>query len=507
MAPIVKERPAKSQLMALLAKKSCFAEALMAPQGAPLRLDPWQAHFLDNDKGKVTTILKSRRVGGSFAMAAKMFIRSQTKPGYQGTFVSMNREEARGKIDYADELHDALPQKWRLSKVARSRDEIAFTDNHGGRSAIKSLAAKAPRGRGGDVGISELPHCQNASSIYEGALHVTARDVDDRLTVESTPLGKGGIFYDLTSGKFPGVVRYEIPWWLSSALCSDIDTTSQRAPIMPTKERVEKFGTDSMKAIYAAMPQNAFRQESELAFIEMEDTAFPYELLSSCAQPDFSVYEGVLRFLHLEKPPTQKEWAWLRSNRKGKLFAGFDPGRKKDPAAFIILDYVDGRYEARMSVSVRNESFSRQREIIEGALFCGVQKIGIDATGIGMEISERLQKDYPDKVLGITFTARKKASLVTHSLNVFTEKKIVIPQERSFISELASIRESVSPSGALLYHAPRTANGHGDRAWALFMAVEAASGQTEINRMPQYESLAKRQKGAWNDSASLKKGK
>ena len=480
--------------MALLAKKSCFAEALMTPHGAPLRLDPWQAHFLDNDKGKVTAILKSRRVGGSFAMAAKMFIRSQTKPGYQGTFVSMNREEARGKIDYADELHDALPQKWRHSKVARSRDEIAFTDSRGRRSAIKSLAAKAPRGRGGDVGISELPHCQNASSIYEGALHVTARDVDDRLTIESTPLGKGGIFYDLTSGKFPGVVRYEIPWWLSSALCIDTQKAVILAPGMSTKERVEKFGTDSIKAIYAAMSQNAFRQESELAFIEMEDTAFPHELLSQCAQPDFSVYEGALRYLHLDRPPAQKDWAWLRSNCKGELFGGFDPGRRKDPAALIILDRVDGRYETRMSVSLCNESFSRQREMIEGAIACGVHKIGIDATGIGMEISERLQTDYPDRVSGVTFTSRKKASLVTSSQNIFTEKKIVIPQERSFIAELASIRETVSSSGALLYHAPRNAKHHADRAWALFMAIDAANSRMRRNLTPEYESLAKRQK-------------
>jgi len=216
---------------------SNFAEALFSVDGKQVRLDPWQRQYLSSNDG-LTVMLKSRRVGGSWIMTARMFIRSLTIPGYRGVFVSMNREEARGKIDYADELHDSLPSKWRLKRVSRSKDEIAFEDSQGRRSALRSLAAKAPRGRGGDVGISELPHCIDAKAIYEGALHVTARSQDHQLTVESTPLGKKGIFHDLCRGKYPEFTKYEVPWWLCSVLCLDHELAAAQAPAMATPDRV-----------------------------------------------------------------------------------------------------------------------------------------------------------------------------------------------------------------------------------------------------------------------------
>lgn len=492
MALVIKKRPTRSQLMAMLASPTAFVEALMAPDGEAIKLDPWQAHYLDSNDKKVTAILKSRRVGGSWAMTAKMFVRSQTRPRYNGTFISMNREEARGKIVFADELHDALPARWRFSKVARSKDEIVFADAKGRRSVLRSLAARAPRGRGGDVGISELPHCQNASSIYEGALHVTARDVDDRLTVESTPLGKGGIFHDLVTGKFPGVGRYEIPWWLSNALCSDIEEASEIAPALTTAERVERFGSDSLKAIYSAMAESAFRQESELAFIEMEDSALPYELLNSCAEPDFSVHEGTLRYKAIDRAPSANDLAWLNANRKGHYFAGFDPGRKKDPSAIVILDRTDGKYETRMVVAMADTPFSVQQEVIESFLRRGVSKLSIDATGLGIDIAEKLKRKWRSQIEGVNFTAQSKSRLVNGAYNLFVDKKIVIPAERVFMAELSSIQEKVSDSGALLYHAPRGKTGHADRAWALFLAIDAARAEPENFAAPQYESLTKR---------------
>ncbi len=274
-------------LLGWLIDPANFARALLKVDDRPVRLDPWQASYLSS-KRRFTSLLKSRRVGGSWIMTVKMFIRSQIIPRYSGVFVSMNREEARTKIDYADELYDSLPTRWKTSRVARSKDEIAFIDKAGRRATLRSLAGKAPRGRGGDVGISELPHCLDSRSIYEGALHVTARSDSDHLTIESTPLGKHGVFHDLARGLYPEFLRYEIPWWLCSALCNDINSATGEAPAMPTAERVAKFGSRALRSIYASMPEPAFQQESELNFIDLENTAFPMEMIIACAQSDFS---------------------------------------------------------------------------------------------------------------------------------------------------------------------------------------------------------------------------
>ena len=342
-------------------------------------------------------------------MTAKMFIRSQIMPRYSGVFVSMNREEARTKIDYADELYDSLPTRWKTKRVARSKDEIAFVDKAGRRSTLRSLAGKAPRGRGGDVGISELPHCISSKSIYEGALHVTARSENDHLTVESTPLGERGVFHDLSTGRYPEFLRYEVPWWLSSALCNDIETATRMAPAMPTGDRVEKFGAKALQSIYASMPEPAFRQESELEFIDLESTAFPVEMIIECAQKDFSdVAPSSLLHRSVERVPTALDWAWLSQHRHGALVAGYDPARKNDRSALAIFDIAGGQTELRMMVSMHNAPFAVQRDVIKSAINSGVTALRIDSTGIGMDMAERLNRDYPDIVEGIHFTSRSK---------------------------------------------------------------------------------------------------
>lgn len=495
---VAKQRPEAGRLVAWLSNPANFARAFIVPDGEPLCLDPWQESFLASPS-RFTVVLKSRRVGGSWAMAARMFARSQTIRRYGGVFVSMNREEARGKIDYADEFHEALPLKWRLRRVARSKDEIAFESAYGGRAALRSLAAKAPRGRGGDVGISELPHCQNAKGIYEGALHVTARSMDHQLTVESTPLGKGGVFHDICRGRYTDFTRYEVPWWLCRALCADVARAAAEAPAMATAQRVKKFGSPALKTIYASMPETAFRQESELEFCETANAAFSMELLIACSEPEFSdSAQSALAYRRIERIPTAADWAWLARNRRGTLTAGYDPARRNDRAALAVLDGTGERYETRMTVSMRDVPFAAQKEVIDAAVGAGVSKLRIDATGLGMDMAERLSRQWPQVVEEQPFTAKSKQMMVAGVYHALTDRRIVIPADRDLLAQMGSLREEVTETGAVVYRSRAGAAGHADTAWALIMAHEAARGV--CGEAPvTYESLGRR-KDMWNIS-------
>ncbi len=473
----------------LLSPKN-FAETMLKVDDRYVKLDPWQVEYLASRR-KLTSILKSRRVGGSWIMSVKMFLRSQMIPRYSGTFISLNREEARGKIDYADELYDSLPSSWKLKRVTRSRDEISFTDYRGRRSVLRSLAGKAPRGRGGDVGISELPHCMNANDIYEGALHVTARSAEHHLTIESTPLGKNGVFHDISTGKYPLFKRFEVPWWVSKALSIDIETAAKEAPLMTTKNRVEKFGTDTLKTIYASMPDRSFMRESELEFSLMDDSAFPVDLLMSCSSAEFgSTIDCSLLYMRVDGVPTNHHFNWLARARRGALYAGFDPGRKKDQAALTIVDLVNGVFEVRMTVSMKNTPFAIQRETLDRLMRMGATKIAMDSTGIGMDMSERMERKYRDAVKGVHFTAGSKTMMVTGAYNLFTAGDIVIPAERDLIGELSSIRESVTDAGNVVYQ-PIAKDHHADMAWALLLAIESARGAGGA-LVAGYESISKR---------------
>ena len=481
------------QLLEWLTKPVNYAENLVRLAGAPLLLDPWQDRFLRDDS-KFINILKSRRVGGSWVMTLKMFIRAQLTGNYSGTFVSMNLEEARGRIEYADQMYESLPRRFRKKRVARSRTELVFEDSRGNRSVLRSLASRAPRGRGGDVGISELPHCMNAKEIYEGALHVTSRSARHNLTIESTPLGKLGIFYDISHGKFEQFSLYEVPWWHCNALCINIERAQQEAPMLSTRERVESFGTPSMRAIFASMTENGFRQESELAFIDAAASAFPMELLEkNCTERFGEQSGGGLQFVSLSSLPTLSDWQWLEANISGTLFAGYDVGRKKDEAVFFVVDSVTQRLEARMMVRLSELSFSAQESLLFEAMRRGVNHIAIDSTGIGMPVAEKLAEKYGDRVTQLHFTAPAKEMLVSTMKLLLMDKKLLLPLERDLLTQIRSVQKQVTGSGTVIYGAPRSGGHHADIAWAVMLACHAAR-QNRTGDL-HYESVSGRMAG------------
>lgn len=478
------------QLLEWLSRPVNYAESLLRASGEPVKLDPWQRTFL-SDESKFINILKSRRVGGSWAMTLKMFIRAQLAGSYSGTFVSMNLEEAKGRIEYADQMYESLPKRFRKKRVARSRTELVFEDARGNRSVLRSLASRAPRGKGGDIGISELPHCLNAREIYEGALHVTSRSLRHNLAIESTPLGKRGIFFDICRGKFPQFKLYEIPWWHCKSLCSDIDRAMREADDLTTRERVQNFGSDSMRAIHASMSEDAFRQESELAFIETADCVFPMELLKKNCTASFGADSaGTLRFVSLGSLPAISDWRWLEQNIKGSLVAGYDVGRKNDEAVLFVMDDTGNKLEARMIARLTDTGFTAQESLLCEAMRRGVKLIAIDATGIGMPVAEKLTALYGDMVAPLHFTAALKETLVSNTKLLLMDERLTLPLERNVISQMQSLEKQVTGSGNVIYNAPRAGGSHADIAWALMLACHAA--RKSASGGIHYESVSSR---------------
>lgn len=465
----------RSELLAWLIRPENFASSLVKVNGTPLALDAWQAGFLRDDS-KLISMLKARRIGGSFIMTLKMFIRSQLERCYSGTFISMNLEEAKGKIEYADAMYDSLPRRFRKKRIARSRTELVFADAKGNRSVLRSLASKAPRGRGGDVGISELPHCRNSREIYEGALHVTSRSQGDRLVIESTPLGNTGIFYDIAQRGYADFSLYEVPWWMSSALCADVKRAEKEAPNLSTRERVEGFGTPSMRAIFKAMPEAAFQQESELKFIGSGDSVFSIDSIQKNSTPDFGVSpDESLRFRSVQGVPPREVWDWLEENIKGCAFAGFDVGRVRDESALVVMDDAGGRLEYRLLVRLPQVEFAVQESILCEAVKRGVKRLAIDSTGIGLPLAERLGKRFGEAILPVHFTAQSKTLMVNRLRMLFSDSKILLPLDRVVVAQLSSIDQKITESGNLIFCVQSSSEHHADTAWALMLACASAS--------------------------------
>lgn len=264
--------------------------------------------------------------------------------------------------------------------------------------------------------------------------------------------------------------------------------------MLSTRERVESFGTPSMRAIFASMTENGFRQESELAFIDAAASAFPMELLEkNCTERFGEQSGGGLQFVSLSSLPTLSDWQWLEANISGTLFAGYDVGRKKDEAVFFVVDNASQRLEARMMVRLSELSFSAQESLLFEAMRRGVNHIAIDSTGIGMPVAEKLAEKYGDRVTQLHFTAPAKEMLVSTMKLLLMDKKLLLPLERDLLTQIRSVQKQVTGSGTVIYGAPRSGGHHADIAWAVMLACHAAR-QNRTGDL-HYESVSGRMAG------------
>jgi len=142
---------------------------------------------------------KSRQVGMSLAISADSFAKSQTRNVYEAIYISINREEASNKIDYARMLYESLPLQWRKKKIIDNKFSMGFESGGGKhRTSLISLAQRAPRGPGFnvDVYLDEFAHFTWDESMYIAALPIISRG-DSSLSVISTPLGNKNQFYKI----------------------------------------------------------------------------------------------------------------------------------------------------------------------------------------------------------------------------------------------------------------------------------------------------------------------
>ena len=77
------------------------------------------------------------------------------------------------------------------------------------------------------------------------------------------------------------------------------------------------------------------------------------------------------------------------------------------------------------------------------------------------------------------FTPKEKEAMAGRLYQALADGVLWLPDKGTEASHLRtdimSIRRTVTEAGTVRFEAPRTANGHADRAWALMMSVQASS--------------------------------
>jgi len=321
-----------------------------------------------------------------------------------------------------------------------------------GGSRITALPANPDTARGfsANVFLDEFAFHADSRKIWSALFPVISNGY--KLRVTSTPNGKGNKFYELmTSGELDGVWSRHL-----------VDIYTAVADGLPRDIAELKAGLND---------EDAWAQEYELQWLDEASSWISYELIDGvesdhAGQPE--AYSG------------------------GACFVGVDIAARNDLFVIWVLEQVGDVYWTREIIARRRISFAEQDALLDEVFKTyRVLRCCMDQTGMGEKPVEDAQRRYGTmRVEGVLFTGPNKLTMATQGKEAFEDKRIRIPLgDRDLRADLHKLKKITSPTGTPRFVADSDADGHADRAWACFMALNAAgNGSVKI----EYQGVPKR---------------
>lgn len=370
---------------------------------------------------------KSRQIGLSFAS------------GYEAIFdcvlnntnkliVSSSQRQSNIIMNYVEkflEIFQKINSLKNLKLTVDTKTEKRFTHND---KAILCLPCNpaAIRGFNGDVILDEFAFHRNDTEVYQAAIGCITRGF--KMKIVSTGLGKKNMFYKINNEywRYQGFKKKRITIYDAINNGLNIDVSEIRNSI----------------------DDDTFRQEYMCEFVDESTAYFPYDLLVT-AIDDYNI-------------PSETE-----------TFIGIDIGRHNDNTVIATISKIGNIYFLKNLEVLKDKNFDEQFKIINQIIYDNDPiKIYIDKTGIGMQLSEELEKNFI-QAEGITFTNNIINELITNAKKLFETRKFKIFDDKKLISDFHSITKEISKSNKISYRTERTAEGHGDRAWAVMLGLLA----------------------------------
>lgn len=454
-------------------KRALFAvRYLNLPKASQMEDAVWEDFQLNelNNDSMFAIERKCRQVGWSFLIALRGVLDAILEKR-SSVYNSINQFEAQDKIKYARAIYYNLESPYKLPKIITdNKNEIEF--DNGARLVSTASARGKPQS---NFFMDEAAHKINARQIYTAAVPVISKGGTFRMG--SSTLGASGLFWEIDTEslqQYPGFVRTATYWWEVEAFCVDVAKAKKLAPQMPTKERVEKFASSRLKIIFANMVIEDFQQEYEAAYVD-ESTAWITwaEIQANTVQElKCSISEDRKTIESAFIAVSQLEGMIQRSEVESVYCAGVDIGRTKHATEIILLGKSTVEtYPVRLMITLNECDFDNQIAVLEKVLTLPVTKMHIDKTGLGIQLAETLEKRYPSKVEGVTFTNPSKELWATNTKMIFQQHKTAIPVHKDLAYQIHSIKKKITASNNLVFDTDKNEKHHADKFWALALAL------------------------------------
>ena len=400
---------------------------------------PFQrAYVEDGSRFKIWNA--SRQIGKSFAAACEAVRDCYLNPGTMWVVLSAGERQSLEFMEKvkawvtAFELVIAQEIEERDSAEAVLKSaEIRLANG----SRILALPANPSTARGysANLILDEFAFHKDSTAIWRGIYPSIANPLKRELKVRvlSTPNGQANKFYELWADDAGGWSRHRT---------TIHDAAANGLPVDIAKLRKQSGDADT------------WRQEFECEFIDTARAAFPYEMLAACESPEATMQCG------------------FNAPASGAFFVGVDVGSLHDPTVAITLEKRGELLAVRDVVRVQGLSLSDQDAILD-PLVARAAGASVDASGIGLDLAQRLVRRHGGKVVAQAITAAWKRQAFAHAQRMLADKSLLVPASREFREDLHAYQVFGAGETAT-YRAPRTEDGHSDMASALVHALDAA---------------------------------
>lgn len=446
-----------------------FFERVGRLNGEPIRLYPYQKKLLlDSARFRLTN--KSRQVGVSWVLGMRALHKAMLDPRTRYGYVASAEKQGIEWLEEVRAVWEELPRPWRLPLRKDTKTQLAFAG--GGSIQVRATKASSIRsGKWTDLLLDEFAHVWEDQAVINAALPKISRSKTGSLDIVTTPLGQRGMFYTMWTERetYSLFTRYEIPW----TECPDLD------------ENIIQLARRTLGA-------DGFAQEYECSFLDETASYFPYDLFLA-NQRDIEVYEfNPAPDVRLLWPASVHDADWkarvaeLAADIREAcpeladgwpLYGGFDVGRTTDTSEVYLVREEGDLLPERFRVTLRQVNFTHQRFFLAALMEAlPVQMICVDQTGIGRDIAEYLQTEYPARVEPVSFSAELKEDLVTTAKGLLQDRRTPVDRDRALMLQARTIKR-VAGQSRMLFQVDRSeAKGHhADRFWAWALALRAAT--------------------------------
>lgn len=397
---------------------------------------PFQRDWVEDDS-RFKIWNASRQIGKSFTSACEAVRDCELNPGTLWVVLSAGERQSLEWMEKAKQWVKAFAlamtyQEEREHPEALMKSaEIRFANG----SRIIALPANPDTARGysANLILDEFAIHRDGAEIWRALYPSITNPLKRQLKVRvmSTPKGEGNMFHQL---------------WMKDGW------SKHKTTIYDAIAGGLKLNADELREQCA--DEDTWRQEFNCEFIDSSRTAFSYEMLAACETEDASL-----------------EWPH-GYEAQGPLYSGIDVGSISDPTVCVTFEKLGQRMHLRERLVVQGVELSLQDQLLDAAIRRAA-RVGIDASGIGLDLAQRMRRKHGGKVVAQVTTAPWKRQAFARLQHRFNDKGIAIPASRELREDFHSYEVSGAGETAR-YRAPRTEDGHSDTASATAHAFDVA---------------------------------